>query len=101
MHSADRQKMRFFEKFCFIRKVSTKSCRMNPVGLSYDQNSRFSQFRNFFENQIYYKGGVFIKQEMVNIFLENLSFKEGSANRNDGMPVLPLNWHIYIVQTKP
>ena len=27
--------------------------------------------------------------------------KEGSANRNDGMPVLPLNWHIYIVQTQP
>ena len=29
------------------------------------------------------------------------AFKEGSANRNDGMPVLPLNWHIYIVQTQP
>ena len=69
MDSADKQKMRFFQKFCFIQKVSTKSCRMSPIGLSYNQNSRFSQFRNFFENQIYYKGGDFIKQEMVLITL--------------------------------
>ena len=70
MECADRQKMRFFQKFCFIRKVSTKSCRMSSIALSYDQNSRFSQFRIFFENQIYYKGGVFIKQEMVDVFDE-------------------------------
>ena len=41
---------------------------MSFVGVSYDQSSRFSQFQNFCENQIYYKGeGAFIKQEMVYI----------------------------------
>ena len=55
MECADRQKMRFFQKFCFIRKVSTKSCRMSPVGVSYDQNSRFSLFPDFCGNQICYK----------------------------------------------
>ena len=72
---ADRQKLRFFQNFCFIRKVSTKSCRMSPIGLLYDQNSRFSQFRNFFKNQIYYKGGgVFIKQEMIHVITTLVSF---------------------------
>ena len=79
MDSADKQKMRFFQKFCFIRKVSTKSCRMSPIGLSYDQNSRFSQFRNFFENQIYYKGGGFIKQEMVTVAVRRVNILDKST----------------------
>ena len=77
MDSADVQKMRFFQKFCFIRKVSTKSSRMSPVGVSVAQNSRFSQSRNFFEDQIYYnRGKVFIKQEMVALFIQKYSVQK-------------------------
>ena len=40
MDSADKQKMRFFQKFCFqIRKVLPKFCRMSPVALMYDKIS--------------------------------------------------------------
>ena len=55
-------------------------CRMSPLVLKSDIPS-----------------ALWLKQESEKI----KNFKEGSANRNDGMPVLPLNWHIYIVQTKP
>ncbi len=40
---------------------------MSPIGISYDQNSRFSLFPDFCENQICYKRGGFIKQEMESI----------------------------------
>ena len=40
---------------------------MSPVGVSYDQNSRFSLFPDFCESQICYKWGAFIKQEMIRI----------------------------------
>ena len=49
--------MKFFQIFCFIRKVLPKSCRMSSIGVFYDQNSRFSLFLKFFKNMVFYKGG--------------------------------------------
>ena len=51
---------------------------------------------------IRYLDEYFVVREFIGFSAVNTRFiKEGSANRNDEMPVLPLNWHFYIVQTKP
>ena len=38
---------------------------MSPIGLTDDKNSQISLFRNPSRNAFHYKGGGFIKQEMV------------------------------------